>query len=261
MNIRERLYEIPDLILKNRLILMTDEQIINDYGMRLFSFVDKFPTLEAALKNAVKERNIQAVIEKLADIRETLINIYADNLAKDCWIRSNKFEAARFDKVEAYVSFFLLTLTGLSIDIQLAFYTEQNDSSCVMTDRPEKETSDIKTILAVDDDPYCLDIFKAVLKDFPYKVIGTLSGLSALNILNRLNPDLLVLDIEMPEMNGIKLAKEIRASGNNAPIIFITGNAQKGIVLDCLQAGASDFIVKPINPKTVIARIQKIKTL
>ncbi|MCL2103413.1 MAG: response regulator, partial [Syntrophorhabdaceae bacterium] len=66
-----------------------------------------------------------------------------------------------------------------------------------------------------------------------------------------------LLDIEMPEMDGYELARRIRESGHAAPIIFLTGNARKDSVARALQAGAADFIVKPVAKAELLERIGK----
>ena len=257
MEMRERLRSIPDLILVKRLQMMSNSQL-EIYAALLRSFVDKFPALEAEVKTAMEGRDIKSIIKHLTSIREMLIGIHADELADECWKRLNSFDEERPDKIEAYVSFLLSTLTALSIDIQVAFYKETEDESLpVAKSGPEKEDNAIKSILEVDDDAYSLDTFKAALKDVPCKIIGATSGLSALGVLNKLKPDLFVLDIEMPGMDGIELAAEIRSLGHTGPIIFITGKSTKAYVQKCMDAGASDFIVKPINPSDAAARIQK----
>ena len=259
MNIRERLYEIPDLVLDGRLSLMSDEHVSGVYKEILLAFTDNFPSVEIALRAALKDRDVKRISALLIDLRETLAEMYADKLADECWNKLNNFDPARLDKVEAYVIFLLSTLTALSIDIQAAYYRDEHDDGNDEADIASKKDSPIKTILAVDDDPYCLDIFKAALKDMDYRVIGTTSGVSALSAMNKITPDLFVLDIDMPGMNGIELAREIKALGNAAPIVFITGNATKEFVLTCMDAGARDFITKPINPQMVAERIGRIR--
>jgi FixJ family two-component response regulator len=71
-------------------------------------------------------------------------------------------------------------------------------------------------------------------------------------------PNLFVLDIDMPEMDGIDFALELRKLGYTTPIIFVTGNAAKSYVVKAMAAGAADFIVKPINPQNVVDRINKM---
>ena len=266
MNMRERLLGIPDLILAKRLQMMTNVQL-DVYVASLHSFVDNFPIHEAEVKTAMETRDIKSITRHLTSIREILISIYADELADECWKRLNSFDEDRPDKIEAYVSFLLSTLTALSIDIQVAFFKEEKkeegeekkkENLPAPSDGPVKEDNAIKTILAVDDDTYCLDTFKAALKDISCKIVGATSGSSALDVLKKLKPDLFVLDIEMPGMDGIELARQIRAAGQTAPIVFITGKATKIYVRKCMQAGASDFIVKPLNPQNAASRIQKL---
>ena len=257
MKMRERLRSIPDLILAKRLQMMSDSQL-EIYAGLLHTFVDKYPALETKVRAAMETRDIKSITGHLTSIREILIKIHADNLAEECWKRLNSFDEERPDKIEAYVSFLLSTLTALSIDIQVAFYKdEENDNSSMAGSENKNEDNSTKSILAVDDDAFSLDTFKAALKEVPCKIIGATSGLSALSVLNKLKPDLFVLDIEMPGMNGIELAGEIRSQGHNAPIIFITGKSTKEYVQKCMQAGASDFIVKPINPQDAVHRIKK----
>jgi DNA-binding response OmpR family regulator len=83
------------------------------------------------------------------------------------------------------------------------------------------------------------------------------SGDDALRYLKSHQPDLFILDIEMPKMNGYDLALKIREVGQRAPIIFLTGNATKRNVIRAIEAGASDFIVKPIDKKYVAYKINK----
>ena len=257
MNLRERLLGIPDLILAKRLQHMSNNQL-DEYLALLHSFVENFPAQEAEIKTAMEARDFKSLVKHLTVVREKLISIYADSLAQECWNRLNSFNKDRPDKIEAYVSFLLSTLTALSIDIQVAFFKGDEEEDLIQIPCGQiKDTNAIKTILAVDDDAYCLDIFKAALKEVTCKIIGVTSGLGALGVLNNLKPDLFVLDIEMPGMDGLELAKEIRGQGHHAPLIFITGKATKEYVRKCMQAGASEFIVKPINPQDALNRLKK----
>jgi CheY-like chemotaxis protein len=73
--------------------------------------------------------------------------------------------------------------------------------------------------------------------------------------LEKHHPDLFLLDIEMPEMNGYELAARIRKNGEKAKIVFLTGNAKKENVMKAVEAGAADFIVKPVSKEGVLAKI------
>ena len=115
-----------------------------------------------------------------------------------------------------------------------------------------------KTVLAVDDRPEILTNISHILKGH-YKVFGVTSGPAALRLLETRAPDLFILDIDMPGMNGFELALAIRANARHAraPIIFLTGNSSRDHVLGALQAGGNDFIVKPARSDTLLAKVGK----
>jgi len=116
----------------------------------------------------------------------------------------------------------------------------------------------LRSILAVDDIPVTLSLLKSVLSSSAYKFYGVTSGAAALDFLNGHAPDLFILDIEMPYMNGFELAGKIREAGHYAPIVFLTGNTTRDYVRRAMKSGASDFIVKPVNAGNVNARIKRI---
>ncbi|MDR0516439.1 MAG: response regulator [Fibromonadaceae bacterium] len=114
-----------------------------------------------------------------------------------------------------------------------------------------------KNILAVDDAELILHVLRTFLKDTEYKLTCTTSSKIALNFLQKSKPDLFILDIDMPEMNGYELAMKIRDCGQQAPIIFLTGNTSQESVEKALMVGASDFIAKPISKTRLLERIAK----
>jgi CheY-like chemotaxis protein len=114
-----------------------------------------------------------------------------------------------------------------------------------------------KLILAVDDSPLSLQTLKTQLAETPYKLICVTSGADALRFIEKKTPNLYILDMEMPEMNGRELAMEILEAGKAAPIIFLTGNSDKETVVQALSVGAADFVVKPINQAQLLERIAK----
>ena len=256
MSVNERIYNIPDLVFTEEFENMTDAYW-DEYIEVLHFFVVTFPTKEMKLKTSMSSKNIEMILKFLADIGEMLRNIHADELAEECWRHLNSFDKNKPERIEAYVAFLLSNITALSLDIQLALKPNDNQNmpSALAEVSAEKRLS--KNILAVDDDVYCIHLFKASLKDLPCKVIAANSGKEALNMLNKVKPQLFVLDIDMPGMDGIELAQTLRKQGQYAPIIFLTGNATKEYVQECLKVGAADFIVKPINPQNVASRIKK----
>jgi CheY-like chemotaxis protein len=194
----------------------------------------------------------------MAAIREMLVNIYADDLAEECFKQMSELLTAKHEKVEAYLNYFLSRVAMLSIDIQMALFKTQNDAESAPAPKITDEATGVKkSILAVDDNSFFLNMLKSTLQDSGYKLICVTSAMSALRFVQTHQPDLFILDIEMPEMNGYELADELRKCGQYAPIIFLTGNATKEYVNKAMEAGAADFIVKPINQKYVLERVGK----
>ncbi|MBB3112781.1 CheY-like chemotaxis protein [Paenibacillus phyllosphaerae] len=74
---------------------------------------------------------------------------------------------------------------------------------------------------------------------------------------NELKPDLVTMDITMPEMDGIEAVKRIRAMDGSARIIMVSAMGQQGLVLDAISAGSKDFVVKPFQPDRVVQSIKK----
>jgi CheY-like chemotaxis protein len=95
------------------------------------------------------------------------------------------------------------------------------------------------------------------LSDTRYILTCVSSGRDALKYLEKHQPDIFLLDIEMPGMDGYELAARIKESGQKAPIIFLTGNAKKEHLARAVKSGAVDFIIKPINKDVLLAKIHK----
>ncbi len=112
-------------------------------------------------------------------------------------------------------------------------------------------------ILAVDDDPEVLATVGRVLKNEAYDVTLASSAAQALGILERQIPDLLVLDIIMPEMDGITLCRQLRDDPRfiPLPILFLTAKGSTDDIVNGLDAGADDYVIKPFELAELRARI------
>lgn len=112
-------------------------------------------------------------------------------------------------------------------------------------------------ILVVDDMPANLTIINGILRN-TYKVYPVDSGNVALKYLERQRPDLILLDIEMPEMSGLELLRKIRSNPkfSGIPIIFLTSHNTVESEAEAFHQGASDYIHKPINDIILHARIK-----
>ncbi len=115
------------------------------------------------------------------------------------------------------------------------------------------------TILVVDDDELMRKSFKTVLVAENYKPMFAASGIEALNLLRKRRPDLILMDIMMPDIDGIETIRRIKSAEQffTIPIIMVTGHSEKNIVTDCLKAGAADFVVKPFNREILLDKIRK----
>ena len=114
----------------------------------------------------------------------------------------------------------------------------------------------IKSILAVDDANINLQIIYGLLRN-DYKLHLAKSGKIALNVLKRITPDLILLDIEMPEMNGFNVMDEISRIDRikNIPVILVTAHSSKEYVLTAGRHGVKDYIVKPFDPELLQTKI------
>jgi len=256
MTIRERLLGISELNIEQVLMHMRGGQL-DEYIQALNSFVESYPSLEAELKATLEEKDYFTLSGCLSDIRDMLILIRADDLAEESLKLINGLVNTKHEKIEARATFLLSVLTMLSIDIQMAVYQDEDEEEPLQEDFEDQPEGWKKSILAVDDSAFFLDSLKSTLHGTDYKLTCVNSGVSALRFLQNHSPDLFILDIDMPEMNGYELAHNIRAYGKKAPIIFLTGNATQEYVIKAIKAGAADFIVKPITHKQAVERINK----
>lgn len=110
-------------------------------------------------------------------------------------------------------------------------------------------------ILICDDDPDIVRALSIYLKDEGFEIYEAFTGRQALDLLNERTIDLALLDIMMPELDGIMAAQKIRER-YNLPIIFISAKSEDKDKITGLTAGADDYITKPFNPAEVIARVR-----
>jgi len=115
-----------------------------------------------------------------------------------------------------------------------------------------------KRILIVDDAAFMRMMIKDILSKNGFEVVGEAAdGLQAVEKYAELKPDLVTMDITMPEMDGIAALKEIKSKHPDATIIMCSAMGQQAMVIDAIQAGAKDFIVKPFQADRVIEAISK----
>ncbi|BBE31297.1 chemotaxis protein CheY [Tepiditoga spiralis] len=117
-----------------------------------------------------------------------------------------------------------------------------------------------KSILITDDAAFMRMILKDIVTKGGYEVVGEASnGQESVEKYKELSPDFVTMDITMPVMDGIQAIKEIKSVDPNAKIIVCSAMGQQAMVIEAIQAGAKDFIVKPFQPNRVIEALQKIE--
>jgi len=113
-------------------------------------------------------------------------------------------------------------------------------------------------ILVVDDAAFMRMMIKDILTKNGYEIVGEAeNGLRAIEKFQELRPDLITMDITMPEMDGISAVKEIRKIDPGAKVIMCSAMGQQSMVIEAIQSGARDFIVKPFQPDRVLEAIRK----
>jgi len=114
------------------------------------------------------------------------------------------------------------------------------------------------TILIVDDQPINVQLLKRKLEREGLQIVPAYSGIEALDLISQAKPDLILLDVMMPDMDGIEVCRRLQASEDTRaiPIIFVTARTSKEGKLEGLRVGAVDYITKPIDLDETLARVQ-----
>ena len=116
-----------------------------------------------------------------------------------------------------------------------------------------------KNILIVDDAAFMRMMIKDILFKNGYNVaVEAENGVKAVEKYNELKPDLVLMDITMPEMDGIQALKEIKANDATAQVIMCSAMGQQAMVIESIQSGAKDFIVKPFQADRVLEAVRKV---
>lgn len=115
----------------------------------------------------------------------------------------------------------------------------------------------MKTILVVDDEPKIIQIARDYLEHAGFTVLTATDGKSALSIWRAGKPDLIVLDLGLPNLDGLDVTRTLRKE-SNTPIIMLTARSEESDKLVGLELGADDYMVKPFSPKELVARVRAV---
>ncbi len=114
-------------------------------------------------------------------------------------------------------------------------------------------------IMVVDDSKITLKKLSKALEELGHNVVQIArSGKEAVDLYERVNPDLVTMDITMPDMNGIEATRQIRSQYKDAIIIMVTSHGQEQMVMDAIAAGARGYILKPFENKKLEESIKKV---
>ncbi len=117
-----------------------------------------------------------------------------------------------------------------------------------------------KQILVVDDEPSLLEIFSTMLKRQGFTVWKATNALDALDLVRNIKPDLFILDVMMPGMNGIELCRELRTwpDTHTTPVMMLSALSDVHTQRESLDAGADLYLRKPILPRDLVTRVQEL---
>jgi len=119
-------------------------------------------------------------------------------------------------------------------------------------------TEERRTVLIADDDPRLRNLLTWTLEQGHYNVVEAGDGLSALELAHQVHPDLYLLDVGMPGMNGVELCRQLRAESVISPILILTGFGSEEDKVAGLEAGADDYQTKPFASKELLARVNAL---
>ena len=122
---------------------------------------------------------------------------------------------------------------------------------------PRAEASIVKTVLIVDDEPKIVQIARDYLENAGFSVVAAYDGESAMAAVRSQSPDLIVLDLGLPDMDGLDVCRKVRRN-SNVPIVMLTARDEEPDKLVGLELGADDYVTKPFSPKELVARIRAV---
>ncbi len=114
-----------------------------------------------------------------------------------------------------------------------------------------------KKILVIDDEPQIVKVLRAYLEKAGFQVATAQDGKEALTTFQREKPDFLILDLNLPGMDGLDICRSVRRS-SNVPILMLTARVEEADRLIGLELGADDYVIKPFSPREVVARMRTI---
>ena len=113
-------------------------------------------------------------------------------------------------------------------------------------------------ILLVDDDPHLVEVLRFALEQAGHRIATASNGVLALRAVAQQAPDLIVLDVLMPELDGTEVCRRLRAEGSRIPILFLSSRADEIDRVLGLELGGDDYLAKPFSPRELVARVKAL---
>lgn len=231
---------------------------------------DKFKLDQSFVHNAGSNRRVAVMFEsslKLA--RDLEMKVVAEGVensddwhfvqASDCSEAQGYFIAHPMpaDKVSAWLAYWHKRAPGLAV--QKATPADTAPAGHTAAPSPAKKPLEKGTALIVDDHAFQRKVQSLILREEGFKVELAESGRKAREILTKLKPQLILLDIELPDMNGLDLLREWRKTSKFklTPVVVVSAHGSKSSVEESLSAGANSFLLKPYDRKTLLQRVYK----
>jgi CheY-like chemotaxis protein len=117
-------------------------------------------------------------------------------------------------------------------------------------------------VLVVDDNEFERKLTGEILRAAPYDLLFASNGAEALELMREKRPNLILMDMVMPEINGLETLRRLKTTQQLAdiPVMMITGQSEKDVVVECLKAGAVDFVVKPLDREVLLKKVERFLT-
>ena len=135
--------------------------------------------------------------------------------------------------------------------------SEEETKEEPVDEKKDKPSADAKTIMVVDDSIVIRKMVEIALEDGDYNIVTSNSGKDGLKLLDDENPDLVIVDMTLPDMNGIDLLKTVKAS-KGLPVIMLSGKDAPQLVENAKNAGADDFLPKPFRDEDLIEKVKNL---
>jgi DNA-binding response OmpR family regulator len=115
----------------------------------------------------------------------------------------------------------------------------------------------MEKILIIDDDPALIDFLKVLLESEGYETFSAADGKNGLREIGTRQPDLVLLDYQLPDMNGLEVLSQTNQAYEKALVVMLTGKGSEEVAVECMKAGAADYVVKPFDNQRLVSVIRK----